>query len=111
MLVVTAWLLHSYLVPHINSVLGRAGEEHWGVVGVPGDGVDWRGVAPVGHQELGGELRGGQVDVSLLGAHQENVLVVRLEGYCSGPLHQMISQIVSKWKLFRVFENKFVRVP
>ena len=95
-------------MPHIDSVLGSAGEEHRGVVRVPGDGVDWRGVAPVGHQELGGELRGGQVDVPLLGAHQENVLVVRFEGYCTGPLHQVIRQIVSKGKLFRVFENKFV---
>ena len=95
-------------MPHIDSVLGSAGEEHRGVVRVPGDGVDWRGVAPVGHQELGGELCGGQVNVPLLGAHQENVLVVRFEGYCTGPLHQVIRQIVSKGKLFRVFENKFV---
>ena len=103
--------LTSYLVPHIDCVLRRAGEEHRGVVRVPGDGVDGRGVASVGHQELGGELRGGQVDVSLLSANQENILVVRLKGYCTGPLHQMISQIISKGKFFRVLENKFVRVP
>ena len=58
--------LTQYLVPHIDCVLRRAGEEHGGVVRVPGDGVDGRGVAPVGHQELGGKLCGGEVDVTLL---------------------------------------------
>ena len=36
---------------------------------VPGEAVDGGGVAAVLHQELGAELRGGQVDVPLLCAH------------------------------------------
>ena len=39
------------------------------VVRVPGEAVDGGGVAAVLHQELGAELRGGQVDVPLLRAH------------------------------------------
>ncbi len=80
-------------------------------MGVPSDSVEGRGVAPVGHQELGGEFRGSQVDVSLLSPHQKNVFVVRLKGYRTGPLHEMIGQIISKGKFFRVFENQFVRMP
>ena len=78
---------------------------------VPGDGVDGRGVAPVGHQELGGKLCGGEVDVTLLSSDQEDIRVVRLERYRPGPFHKMFGQIISKRKLLRVFKNKFVRVP
>ena len=100
--------LREVFVPDVDGVLGGAGEEDAGVESVPDYGVDGGGVGRVLHEECRGELRGGEIDVPLVSAHQENVLVVRFEGYCTGPLHQVIRQIVSKGKLFRVFENKFV---
>ena len=63
------------------------------VVRVPGEAVDGGGVAAVLHQELGAELRGGQVDVPLLRAHQEQVQLVRLESESSGPVQQVHASV------------------
>ena len=81
-------------MPHIDRVLRGAGEEHGGEVRVPHDGVDGGGVAGVLHQELCGELRGGQVDVPLLRADDEHVLIIRFEGDTSGSIHKMFCQAI-----------------
>ena len=67
-------------VPEEHSGLGGAGEEEVGVERVPDDLVDRSDVDLVGHEELGGELGGTKMNVTLLSPHQELAVQVRLEG-------------------------------
>ena len=75
-------------MPNNHEGLGGAAYKYFREEWIPGDAVDWGGVAVVGGQELGVVLNGGQVDVALLGPHQEQVQLVRLERESTGAVQQ-----------------------
>ena len=72
-------------VPHLDGPLRGAAEEHGGLEGVPGDGVHGRVVRGEGAQVGGAEARGAEVHQPVLRPHQEQLLVVRLDGEGAHP--------------------------
>ena len=81
-------------MPNNNERLRGAADEYFREEWVPGDAVDRCGVAVVGGQELGVVLNGGQVDVTLLGPHQEQVQLVRFESKSASPVQQFHSSFI-----------------
>ena len=75
-------------MPNNHKRLGGAAYKYFREEWIPGDAVDGGGVALVGGQELGVVLNGGQVDVTLLCTHQEQVQLVRLESESTGAVEQ-----------------------
>mmetsp|Transcript_46698 Transcript_46698/g.137938 ORF Transcript_46698/g.137938 Transcript_46698/m.137938 type:complete len:807 (-) Transcript_46698:51-2471(-) len=67
------------VVPHLDGPVRGRREEDLGMEGVPPDGVDSHGVPLVRLQVLAAERLGALVDAALLGAHQEEVLALRVE--------------------------------
>ena len=76
-------------MPNNDERLGGAAYKYFREEWIPGDAVDWGGVAVVGGQELGVVLNRGQVDVTLLCSHQEQVQLIRLERESTSAVQQL----------------------
>ena len=83
-------------MPQKYSGLRGAGEEEVGVERVPDDLVDCSHVDAVGHQELGGEFCGAEMDVSLLSSNQELGVQVWLEGDTPHPVNKSLLQFLQE---------------
>ena len=80
-------------MPDNDERLRGATDEDFRKKWIPGDAVDGGGVPMVGGEELRVVLDGGQVDVPLLCAHQEQVQLVRLEAESSGAVQQVHASV------------------
>ena len=76
-------------MPNNNERLGSAAYKDFREEWVPCDAVDGCGVPVVGRQELGVVLNRGQVDVTLLCSHQEQVKLVGFERESTSAVQQL----------------------